>query len=604
MDMREPGSRFTFGVFEFDVRAGELRKRGARVRLSGQPLQILAALVARAGDIVSRDELRQQLWPDDTFVEFDHSLNTAVKRLREALGDDASTPRFIETIPRRGYRFVAPVERVNGQERPGLRAGTESHHADRAEPPAEPVPPSRARRVRRVLVASGLAAAAIAAVCAIVVWQRPSPPDAAAAAVERGRVRLAVLPFTNLTGDADRQYVAEGLTEEIVAQLGRLAPARLAVIARSSTTWPDGARPPLPEIARALQVDYVIEGSVRSVDDRYRIAVRLVETKALSTVWSELHEGPILDLVAVERRVSVLVGRHLALALTPDDPAVLARATTSSSPAFEAYLRGLYQLARGPEEGLRESVRLFQRAIDDDPAYAIAYAGLSEAHLRLQDYLLVDPARALAPARAAALKAIELDERLPEAHCALGDVLSTMNDMSGAERAFLRSLAINPSHAATYERYAWHLARVGRAEEGQGLLDRARELAPRSADVATTAAYFELTRGRFESAAALARAALSYEPDYPFARYVLGRIALEQGTPGVAIDEFSRARSASRDTPKYLAALVRAYLAAGRIDDASRTVGELRVIARTRYVPPDMLEQLDASLAARASSGS
>jgi tetratricopeptide (TPR) repeat protein len=291
------------------------------------------------------------------------------------------------------------------------------------------------------------------------------------------------------------------------------------------------------------------------------------------------------------------VGRHLALALTPDDPAVLARATTASSPAFEAYLRGRYQLARGPEEGFRESVRQFQRAIDHDPGYALAYAGLSEAHLRLQDYHLVDPVRGVEPARAAALKALELDERLADAHCALGDVLSATRDMSGAERAFLRALALNPSHAATYQRYAWHLTRAGRARESRALIERARALAPRSADVATTAAYLEFASGRLESADTLSRAALSYEPEYPFARYVLGRIALERGTTAVAIDEFSRARLASRDAPKYVAALTSAYLAAGRLDDARRTLAELRVMAQTRYVPPDMIEQLDARVA-------
>jgi TolB-like protein len=333
-----------------------------------------------------------------------------------------------------------------------------------------------------------------AAVYSAVVWQPSHRPDAAAGA--SGRLRLAVLPFTNLTNDRGRQYVAEGLTEEIIAQLGRLAPARLAVIARSSTTWLDGERPPLREIARALQVDYVIEGSVRSVDDRYRIAVRLVETQSQSTVWSELYEGPILDLVNVERQVSQQIGRHLALAVAPGDPAMLARATTSSSPAFDAYLRGRYALARGPEEGFRESVRLFQRAIDHDPSYALAYASLSEAHLRLQDYQLVEPERTLEPARVAALKA------------------------------------------------------------------------------------------------------------YPFARYVLGQIAMRRGAPAAAIDEFSRARASSGGAPKYLAALTRAYLAAGRIDEAKRALDELHVIAATRYVPPALLENLDVTLAARANLGS
>jgi TolB-like protein/DNA-binding winged helix-turn-helix (wHTH) protein/Tfp pilus assembly protein PilF len=601
MDTPEHGSRFTFGVFELDVRAGELRKRGIRVRLNGQPLQILVALLDRAGDVVSREELRQQLWPDDTFVEFDHSLNAAVKRLREALGEDASTPRLIETQPRRGYRFIAPVERGIARVPNGLATPAAGSVPDRPEP-IERLERPRTGPARRLLLVCGLAAVLMASVAAFYLWRWPSPP--AAAAAEPGRTRLAVLTFANLTGHAEREYVTEGLTEEIVAQLGRLAPARLAVIARSSTTWANDARPSLPDIARVLRVDYVIEGSVRSIGERYRIAVRLVETKDLSTVWSELYEGPILDLVAVERDVSLQVARHLALALAPDDPAVLARATTASSPAFEAYLRGLYQLGRGPEDGLRESVRLFQQAIDHDPGYALAYAGLSEAHLRLQDYYLVDPERALEPARVAALKALELDERLPEAHCALGDVLSATRDMSRAEREFLRALALNASHAATYNRYAWHLLAAGRGREGRALIERARALAPRSADIATTAAYLELAVGRLDSAAALSRAALSYEPDFPFARYVLGQIALRQGAPAAAIDEFARARLASRDTPKYLAALADAYLAAGRLADAKRTVSELRVAARSRYVPPGMIDRLAERVSARASAGS
>jgi TolB-like protein/DNA-binding winged helix-turn-helix (wHTH) protein/Flp pilus assembly protein TadD len=584
-------SGFRFGLFELDVRAGELTKRGARVRLQGQPQQILLMLLERAGEVVSREELRQRLWSEDTFVEFDHSLNAAVKRLREAIGDEASTPRFIETVPRRGYRFMAPVERLMGE--PLL----EPERPPAQEPDSAPTEHAReARRWSRSgLVAAGAAAVLIAVLAGLMRWPIASHPKVDAAVLPS---RLAVIPFGNLTGDPGRDYVSEGLTEELIAQLGRLAPDRLAVIARSSMTWPAGARPPLPDIARALNVDHVIEGSVRSVGDRYRIAVRFVRTSDLATVWSEIYEGPLLDLVTIERRVSLEVARHMALTLAPADPGVLARATTASSDAFEAWLRGLYHLSRGPN-GFVESARLFQQAIAHDSGYALAYAGLSEAYLRQQDYGLVSPDRVIELARGAALKALELDDRLAEAHCALGDVLSATADMPAAEREFKRALSLNPNHAASYGRYAWHLAHVGRLRDARDLLERARALAPRSADIVTAAAYMDFATGQFESAAALSRVALGFESEFPFARYVLGQVALRQGAPSKAIEEFERARRAGDNAPKYVAALASAYLAADRPDEARQAVADLRAAARVRYVRPGTIEALETRLRGR-----
>jgi TolB-like protein/DNA-binding winged helix-turn-helix (wHTH) protein/Flp pilus assembly protein TadD len=583
--MPQQKSGFRFGVFELDALTGELTRRGAHVRLQGQPLQILIVLVERAGEIVSREELRQHLWREDTFVEFDHSLNTAVKRLRQALGDEASTPRFVETVPRRGYRFVAPVERVAGEP---LGTGTEEGIA-RVEIDSAPASTRSPVRILAVVVTC------IVLIAALVGLTRWSASRRAVGADTPGSSRLAVLPFGNLTGDPARDYVSEGLTEELIAHLGRLAPERLAVIARSSTIWPAGARPPLAQITRALDVDYVVEGSVRSAGDRYRITVRLVRTRDSATVWSELYEGPILDLVMIERQVSLEVARRLAVTVAPGDGAILARATTASSQAFDAYLQGLFHLSRGPQ-GFVESARLFQEAIGHDPSYALAHAGLSEAFLRQQDYGLTTPGPVLELARASALRALDLDANLAEAHCALGDVLSMTGDRLKAEAAFKRALALNPNHAAAYDRYAWHLARGGRTRDGRDLLERARGLAPRSAGIVTAAAYMDLATGQLDSATELSRTALGFEPDFPFARYVLGRVALRRGLPEAAIEEFGRARRASHDTPKYVAALARAFLAAGRTDEASRAVADLRAAARVRYVPPEVIEALEAGL--------
>jgi tetratricopeptide (TPR) repeat protein len=223
---------------------------------------------------------------------------------------------------------------------------------------------------------------------------------------------------------------------------------------------------------------------------------------------------------------------------------------------------------------------------------------LSETYMRQVSYYLVAPERALSSARASATRALELDEGLAEAHCALGEVLAQQQDHAGAERAYRSALALNPSHAATYHSYGWHLLSGGRIEEGRALIDRARVLAPRSADIATTAAYMDMTRGDMDRAATLARAALDYEPEFPFARYVLGQIALRRGAPEEAIAEFSRARVTSGGAPKYMAALTTAFLAAGRTAEAAHMLDELRQTARTRYVPARTIEELDQRIRA------
>lgn len=604
-------STYRFGPFELDVRAGELRKQGRLVRLQGQPLEILLALLERPGLIVSRDELRQRLWPGDTFVEFDHSLNTAIKRLRETLGDTATTPRFIETAPRRGYRFLGPVEAISdvvsapppvaAAASPQAQASAPAVPAPAPSPAAAPAPTATAPVLAPALasVASGRrrAAAAALALGAIVaatlvllttVFRLP-----AATSEINATPRLAVLSFENLTGDASRAHVAGGFTEELVAQLGRLAPGRLDVIARSSSGSFRTADTPLREIAQALNVDYVIEGSVRGDGDRYRLAVRLVRTRDLTALWSELYEGALLDLVAMQRDVGQQVARHLALALLPEDQAALARATTSDSHAYEAYLRGLSELARGPSEGFARATDYFQRAIADDARYALAYAGLAESYILQEDYYVIAPEQAQGAARAAAISALAIDDGLAEAHCALANVLSrTPGESAAADREFARALALNPSRAETQLRYATHLIRSGREREGRLRLQQARVLAPRSADVITEAAWMEMADGRLDTAAALAGEALRYQPEFPFARYVLGQVALRRSAPQDAIAQFESARVTSGHAPKYVAALAGAYLAAERPADAARALEELRAMSRSRYVPPGTIENL------------
>jgi TolB-like protein/DNA-binding winged helix-turn-helix (wHTH) protein/Tfp pilus assembly protein PilF len=645
-------ARYRFGLFELDARAGELRKQGLLVRLQGQPLQILLALLERPGVIVTRDELRQRLWPGDTFVEFDHSLNTAIKRLRETLGDTATTPRFIETAPRRGYRFLGPVERLpdvayeqsrlagaavagdhNGS--PGARSTPSS------EPPSEPAPeqgalthgrerteaaasastalpsgasaqtlppPSRGRAAgsfwsdsgsRRAVAVALMLVIGVAATLFLLttVFRLPASSTSEASATPR----LAVLPFENLTGDPSRAHVAEGFTEELVAQLGRLAPGRLGVIARSSSASFKTPDTPLGEIAHALSVDYVIEGSVRGEGDRYRVAIRLVRTRDLTALWSELYEGTLLDLVSMQRDVGQQVARRLALALLPADQAALARATTADSRAYESYLRGLSEMARGPSEGFARATEDFQRAIAADPRYALAHAALAESYIFQEDYYVIEPVQAQAAAKAAALGALAIDDGLAEGHCALASVLSrTAGESAAADREFARALALNPSRAATQVRYASHLIQTSRVQEGRDRLEQARILAPRSADVITEMAWMEMNAGRLDTASALAADALRYQPEFPFARYVLGQVALRRAAPQDAIAQFEFARVTSGQAPKYIYALATAYLAAARPADAARALAELRAQSQHRYVPPGIIESLATRLGSQS----
>lgn len=669
-----PIGAYRFGVFELDVREGELRKQGRLIRLRGQPLQILLALLERPGAVVTREELRQRLWPDDTFVEFDQSLNTAIKRLREALGDIASTPRFVETIPRKGYRFAARVDPIasNGAGANGTASsstasngtgsngagsnGAGSHgahitHDAHAAHPTSVTPvvhdePGRRRSGRMTLAAVAAVILCVAVAGALTLVGRGSPEVTTAA--EARAPRVAVLPFQNLSGDEGRAHVAAGFTEELISQLGRLAPGRLGVIARSSsatfapalsfapapssaatstaaapstastasaasvsapatssasTTASAGAAaaqmpaPSLEEIGRALDADYIIEGSVRAQGDQYRVAVRLVRARDAITLWSELHEGALLDLMAMQRDVGEQVARHLAVAVLPADRAALARATTADSRAYEDYLRGVSELARGPVEGFAGAQAAFEQAIARDPAYALAHAGLAETFIRQQDYYIIAPEHAQRTARPAAERALALDDSLAEAHCALADVFSRGEGQSAAaEREFARAIALNPSRAETHLRYSSHLERIGRPREARARLTLARTLAPRSADVLTEAAWLDMHDGRLDAAAALADEALRYQPDFPFARYVLGQLALRRSAAKDAVAQFERARVTSGQAPKYLAALATAYLADGRRDDAVSLLEMLTAQSRDRYVPPDILAALAESL--------
>ena len=428
-------SAVRFGVFEFDFRSGELRKQGLKIKLRGQPVQVLAMLLEQAGEVVTREELQRKLWPADTFVDFEQSLNAAVKRLRQALDNSAENPRFVETLARQGYRFISPVHPAGPASRlpePSPKASTVSQLG------------TRTRLVGILVVVVLLVAAGGYLVRRL--WPR--------AHVSAGNIRLVVLPFSNYSRDPSQEYLSDGITEEIITQLGSLHPEQLAVIARTSAM-----RYKSTKIGRELAVDYIVEGSVRRAGDRVRISAQLIQTSEQTHLWAKGYERDLRDILDVENEVARAIADEIRLKLTPQQQARLLKPNPVDPEAYEAYLRGRYYWNKRTSAGLKKGIEYFEQAIEKEPGYAFSYVGLADSWNLLGDYQYLPPRETYPKAREAATKALEMDGTLAEAHTSLAFVMFEYDwDWSGAEREFKKGLELKPSYATGHLWYAYYLS--------------------------------------------------------------------------------------------------------------------------------------------------
>ena len=520
-----------FGIFEVDLRARELRKKGIRIRLQDQPFEILALMLERPGEAVTREELRQRLWPAGTFVDFEHSLNAAVKRLRSALGDDADNPRFIETLHRRGYRFIAPIETDRRQLPRNLHV----------------IPPSR-----------------------------PKPADESAA------VRLVVLPFANLSGDAAQEYFSDGLTEEMIMQLGRLCPSRLRVIARTSSMLFKRATKSASEIGRELGVDYLLEGSVRREGDRIRITAQLIETGTDVHLWADTYARPVGEMLILQTDVAAHIARSLAMELVPDQIDVLGRSTARRTEAYQAYLKGRYHWNRGSLEGAKAAAAYYEQAIAIDPQFAAAYAALARAKIALANHSNEPGRIVLEPARVAALRAVELDAGISDAHVAMAEIRKSLEwNWPLAEQEYRTAIALSPSCEAAHRLFAQFLAAMSRFAEAKAEADRACDVDPLCLVVATTAAWVRYVAGELDSAIDRCWHVLDMDPEFTFARRVLGAALLASGKAQEALAELS---AAVETRPADRAAL--AWLAHAKAITGARTEA-LALLERVQSAPDD-----------------
>lgn len=557
-EKKSPGALvFRFGAFELNASEKELRKGGTRVKLQGQPFVVLHRLLENSSRLVSREDLRRELWPSDTFVDFEHSLNEAVNKVRVALGDSASKPRFVETVPRHGYRFIAPVERL----------GEETS----ASPPPAPSKKS-----------GWLAAAAVVVIAAGILWLGLRPSR------EMNIRSIAVLPLDNLSNDPSQEYFSDGMTDELTARLATVEGLR--VISRTSARRYKSTEKSGREIGAELGVDGLVEGSVRLADGRVRIVVQLIETATDESLWSETYEAAASDVLGIQDRVARSIARELQMEIE-------ARTRSIPPEAFHAYLRGRHHWNQRTERDFLRAIEYFDEAVDAAPEYAEAHAGLADTYSLLSVYNLQRPERAMPTAKRAANEALRIDPRLAEAHASLGQIAFLYDwNWSESEREFETAIELNPSYATTYQWYGVFLIAMTRTEEGLRTLRQAQGIDPVSLSLNENLGWALYVARRYPDAIEQFEKTLELDPSFGPALRYLGLTQLHLGRYEEALGTLERARSALMDAPEVQADLALAHALAGDREEAQRMLDDLMKESDERYISPFLIASFHAGL--------
>jgi len=509
-----------FGVFEVDFKAGELRKSGTRLKLQQQPFQILRILLQHSCEIVTREELQEKVWPPDTFVDFDHGLYNAIKRLREALEDVREVPRFIETVPRRGYRFIGKLERAS-------------------------------QRFRSI----------------------------------------AVLPLENLSNDPEQEYFADGLTEALITTLAKIGDLR--VVSRTSSMLYKRARKPLREIAKELEVDAIVEGTVLRAGNRVRITAQLIDPVEETHLWAESYERHLRHILDVQCEVGQAIAREVRVNLTPQERAVLAEVRTVHPEAYEAYLKGRYHWNQRPTE-FQRAIELFQRAIAIDPAFAAAYAGLADCLTGLTSWGLMSKTASV-NAKKLAQKALEIEPSLSEAHASLALANMYGYKFRDAEREFERAIELDPMNATAHQFFAFYLAMLGRHEEAYTEVHRALRLEPLSSIIRASVGFTYLYARRYDEAIQQCIETLKIDPQCSPAQGALGWAYRCKSLYKPAIAALQkRCQLWPGSVP--MAWLGETYAAAGLRKEALKTLELLKDLATQQYVSSYGVARIYAAL--------
>src|ERR1700730_19199670 len=586
------------GAFEVDLKAFELRKHGLRLKLAEQPFQILAILLEKPGGVVTRDELRERLWPGDTFVDFDHGLKNGVMRLREFLGDSSDSPRFIETLPRRGYRFIAPIEEIPAPGQVGhagelreTQAIVRAAHSDVAHglaPNGGQVPVGANPKSWLTLPRIALLSAAV-----LVLAVGSGLTVHYVRGMESGRVNsahtmaLVVLPLENLSGDRDQDYFADGMTDELTANLAKIRSLR--VISRSTAMAYKGTHKPLSDIARELHVDAVVEGTVLRAGDRVRITAELVQVSTDHHLWADTYESQLGDVLALQNRVSSAIVDQIRINLSPEDKQRLATNPSVSPAAYEDYLKGRYYWNRRSTEGFTKAIGYFEDATRRDPQYALAYAGLADCYgiIGATIYGSLPAAEAAPKAKAAAIRALEIDPTLAEAETSLATAKFNYDwDWAGAAQGFQQAIQMDPRYATAYQRYSLYSIAMGRFDESLEQIKKARELDPLSISINSSLGWRLYLARQYDHSIAQLRDTLELDPSYEWPHFILGQAYEQKREFNLARAELQKAVEFCRASALLCLALAHADALSGNQEEALRLLQQLMAQSRKQYVSP------------------
>jgi len=554
-----------FGLFELDMQQGELRKRGVRIKLQEQPLKVLHLLLQNRGEIVTREQLRTDIWPANTFVEFDHGLYSAMARLRDALGDSSENPRFIETVARRGYRFIAPVTS------PGAIA------ASVPEATVTRRPPRSRRLVAGVLAGFFAGALLLGAILGFNVansrdWlRRRSNPQVRS---------LAVLPLQNLSGDPTQEYFADGMTEELITELAELGSVR--VISRTSVMQYKGAQKPLRQIADELGVDAILEGSVQRSGQHVRVTAQLIDATTDQHLWARSYDRELGDVLLLQSDMAASIAQEIRVEINGNARPLAGQVSRVDPEEQDLYLRGRYHLGKGSEDEINKGIEYFRQGIEHSPQDARNYAALADSYLALSDYY-VSPAATLELGKQAAMKALQLDDNLAETHVSLGAIRFLYDwDWPQAEKEFAQAVKLNPNSSDAHLWRGVFLAQMGRSDEGISEIKLAESLDPLSLAVHVNAGWVYYLARRDEQAVQEWRKILDIDPNFRVTHASIWIAYVKQAEMGPVLSP----PSSGETDALQLAAITGRQAVSGKRAEAERLLSRLDSISKRHYVCP------------------
>jgi TolB-like protein/DNA-binding winged helix-turn-helix (wHTH) protein len=570
----EPAARTRwtrFGAFDVDLCSGEVHKQGIRLKLQDQPFQVLALLLERAGEVVTREELRQRLWPGDTFVDFDCGLNSAIKKLRDVLADSPDKPRYIETLPRRGYRFIAPVSNMpvafplktsfprTEASQSDISNGTPpSGHFDSkdqfvAPSPTEsfPLPPQTSANTQRRQLRVGLALGVTLAILALgaMFLARPYWASRNLPAPIRS---VAVLPLENLTGDPSQEYFADGMTDALITELAQVR--GLKIISRTSVMHYKGATKTLPEIARELGVDAVVEGTVARSGDEVKITAQLIRASTDAHLWAASYTRPSKDVPRLQADVAREVIHQISDQLIPVENKTRSKPPVNPE-AYDAYLKGAYYLNKQSPDGTRTAIGYFQRAVEQDSNFAAAYSGLAACYVSLSVMSEISSGEAYTRGKEAAQKAVSLDDNLDQAHSSLAWIAVLDWDWTKAETEYRRAIQINPNSTNAHTGYFFLLLILGKSKESAQEERAIEALDPLSVHALTTAIFSSYYKRQYDAGLSKARSAIDLYPQVPAFHIFLSNFYSAQGQDKLSGKEILLAEETGAAPHERLAAL-------------------------------------------------